>query len=127
MNPWCGASRGWPDGAPGMKCPSCAFENPDGFRFCGSCGGGLAAGAPAAPQPVAAPVAQHAALVMSDAGRIRPIADERRTVTILFADMKGFTALSETLDPEDMQEVMTAVFTRLAGVVKGFGGTIDKY
>ena len=102
-----------------MKCPSCAFENPDGFKFCGSCGGalGAAAVAPAPPKPVA----------VSDAGRTRPIADERRTVTILFADMKGFTALSETLDPEDVQEVMTGVFTRLASVVKGFGGTIDKY
>jgi len=108
-----------------VKCPACAFENPDGFRFCGGCGGGLAAAA-AAPVPVTPPpTAKPAAL--TDAGRTRPIADERRTVTIVFADMKGFTALSETLDPEDVQEVMTGVFTRLASVVKGFGGTIDKY
>ena len=87
-----------------MKCPACAFENPDGFRFCGGCGGGLAAAA-AAPVPVTPPpTAKPAAL--TDAGRTRPIADERRTVTIVFADMKGFTALSETLDPEDVQEVM---------------------
>ena len=102
-----------------MKCPACGIVSPEGFKFCGGCGGPLAAAAAG----TVAPAAPH----LAEGFRVRPVADERRTVTILFADMSGFTALSETLDPEDVQEIMTQVFGRLAVVVKDFGGTIDKY
>ncbi|HVO29159.1 MAG TPA: adenylate/guanylate cyclase domain-containing protein, partial [bacterium] len=112
-----------------MKCPSCAFENPPNFRFCGGCGGALGtATATPPPQttatrtpartPVNAPVPTAA-----EAHR----GDERRTVTILFCDIHGFTAMSEKLDPEVVQEIMDRAFERLTAVINGFGGTIDKY
>ncbi len=54
-------------------------------------------------------------------------ADERRQVTILFADLCGFTALSQTLDPEELRE-LTGRYTALVdGIVLGYGGTIDKH
>ena len=93
-----------------MNCPACGFENPAGFKFCGSCGGALAVSAPAAPSI-----------------RVRQPAEERRTVTILFADVAGFTAMSERLDPEDVQEIMSGVFQRVGAAIGGYGGTIDKY
>src|ERR1041384_3535042 len=89
-------------------CPSCGFDSPAGFKFCGSCGTPVAA-APAAP-PV----------------KMRQPAEERRTVTILFADVAGFTAMSEKLDPEDVQEIMNGVFERVSSIIGGYGGTIDK-
>lgn len=52
---------------------------------------------------------------------------ERRTVTILFADLTGFTAMSETMDPEDVVQVVNEYFTRMLNVVFKYGGAIDKF
>ena len=52
---------------------------------------------------------------------------ERKVVTILFADISGFTALSETLDPEQVTEMVNACFQSLTDAVTKYGGTIDKY
>jgi class 3 adenylate cyclase len=48
-------------------------------------------------------------------------------VTVLFADISGFTAMSEVLDPEDVHEIMNACFEELASVVHRYGGTVDKF
>ncbi|MDB6147902.1 MAG: adenylate/guanylate cyclase, partial [Spartobacteria bacterium] len=53
--------------------------------------------------------------------------EERKLVTILFVDVSGFTALSETLDPEEVRGLMNACFERLVPVVQKYGGTIDKF
>ena len=55
------------------------------------------------------------------------LAGERRQVTVLFADISGFTALAETMDPEDVRQVMNACFARLVPLVEAYGGTIDKF
>ncbi|KAF0240455.1 MAG: adenylate/guanylate [Planctomycetota bacterium] len=52
---------------------------------------------------------------------------ERRTVTVLFSDLSGFTALSERLDPEEVSDLVDALFTRLRAVVESRGGTVDKF
>jgi class 3 adenylate cyclase/predicted ATPase len=52
---------------------------------------------------------------------------ERRTVTILFADLTGFTAMSETMDPEDVVQVVNEYFTRMLSIVFKYGGAIDKF
>jgi class 3 adenylate cyclase len=55
------------------------------------------------------------------------LAGERRQVTVLFADISGFTALAETMDPEDVRQVMNACFAQLVPVVETYGGMIDKF
>ena len=52
---------------------------------------------------------------------------ERKIVTILFADVSGFTALSEKLDPEAVRDLITACFDRLVPCIQRYGGTIDKF
>ncbi|MDP9139057.1 MAG: AAA family ATPase, partial [Pseudomonadota bacterium] len=52
---------------------------------------------------------------------------ERRQVTVLFADMVGFTALSEQLDPEETHRILTRYFEAVDGIVIAFGGSIDKH
>ncbi len=52
---------------------------------------------------------------------------ERRTVTVLFSDMKGFTALSERSDPEEMDALMTRVFSRFESIIRKHGGYVEKY
>ncbi|MBI3097433.1 MAG: adenylate/guanylate cyclase domain-containing protein, partial [Planctomycetes bacterium] len=52
---------------------------------------------------------------------------ERRTVTILFSDLKGFTALSEGRDPEEVRELIDDLFTRLRVAIEAQGGVVDKF
>ncbi len=52
---------------------------------------------------------------------------ERRTVTVLFSDMKDFSSLSERLDPEEMDGVMNTIYGAFESVVQEHGGTVEKY
>jgi class 3 adenylate cyclase len=52
---------------------------------------------------------------------------ERRNVTVLFADMQGFTQLSEAMDPEEMDSLMTRIFGGFETIVSRYGGTVEKY
>ena len=52
---------------------------------------------------------------------------QRKQVTILFADVSGFTAMSETMDAEDVTEVMNDLWKRLDGAIVAHGGRIDKH
>ncbi len=95
-------------------CPACAFACAPDFAFCPKCGAGLAAtAAPAAPRPEAARA---------------PGADaDRRHVTVLFADVSGFTALSERLDPEDVRAFQGDLFQMLAATIERYGGFVEKF
>ncbi len=81
-----------------MECPTCLGPIPDGARFCPSCGG-----------PVA----------VATGG-------ERRVVTVLFADLVGFTGLAEHLDPEQVTRLVDSCFALLVADVTSFGGHVDK-
>jgi len=93
-----------------MTCPGCRFEAPPDFAFCPRCGQKLAA-ALAPPPPVPAPT---------------PEAD-RRQVTVLFADLSGFTALSERLDPEEVREFQNALFATMAEAIQAMDGFVEKF
>jgi len=54
-------------------------------------------------------------------------ADEARHATVMFADISGFTALSERLDPEEVTTIISACFERLESVVFAHGGIVDEY
>src|SRR3984893_5086023 len=55
------------------------------------------------------------------------LAGERRQVTILFADLCGFTAISQSLDPEEVRELVGRYTALVDGIVVGYGGTVDKH
>ncbi len=84
-----------------VTCSSCGEENPAKFRLCGYCGTPLAAAVPAQ--------------------------ETRKLVSILFCDLKGSTALGETLDPESLREVMARYFEVMSAAITRHGGTIEKY
>ena len=90
-----------------VKCPGCGEENPPKFRLCGYCG------TPLAPQSPAAPAL--------------PAHEVRKTVTIVFSDLKGSTELTERLDPEAMREVTDRYFNAMAAEITRHGGKIEKY
>jgi class 3 adenylate cyclase/tetratricopeptide (TPR) repeat protein len=83
-----------------VTCPSCGEENPAKFRLCGFCGTPLA---PVAPQEV------------------------RKTVTIVFSDLKGSTTMGEALDSESLREVMNRYFAEMRRVLEEHGGRVEKY
>src|ERR1051325_2226359 len=83
-----------------LVCAACGQENPDGFRFCGRC---------------AAPLtATHAR-------------EERKVVTVLFADLVGFTSRAEQLDPEDVRATLSPYYSRLRQEIERHGGTVEKF
>jgi adenylate cyclase len=50
-----------------------------------------------------------------------------RELTVMFCDMRGFTKMSEQMEPTQLQELLTGVFSRLTSLIRGNRGTIDKY
>jgi class 3 adenylate cyclase len=85
-----------------MKCPNCDQRNPDGARFCNACGTLLSAPAHRLPE-------------------------ERKVVTIVFADLVGFTARAERLDPEDVRAIQSPYFARVRSELDARGGTVEKF
>lgn len=55
------------------------------------------------------------------------VTGERKLVTVLFADLVGFTSMSEHMDPEDVREVLAVYFSRWAQAIEQYGGEIEKY
>jgi class 3 adenylate cyclase len=100
------------------RCPACGAAAPEHARFCISCGSALAADAdPNAPAGADPHAAEH-----SSAGL-----DERRTATVLFADLSGYTPVAEKLDPEALKRLLERILTRLGGEVDRHGGHVDKF
>ncbi len=104
------------------------MTNPPTVRFCGECGTPIAAaGATSAAGPTSAAalpaVARPAAPVPGGAA---PVA-ERRLVSVLFADLVGFTALAEGRDPETVRELLTRYFEMAQDVIGRYGGTVEKF
>ena len=89
-----------------ITCSTCGASNEPGTNFCGNCGTSLAkAQVPAAPTVTA----------------------ERRLVTVLFADLTGFTEFSEGRDAEDVRDFQTSYFDQSRRVIQLFGGIIEKF
>ncbi len=120
------------------QCSSCGFTNPPGMRFCGNCGARLAASsgllrAAALPDdsPVVSP--EHLGVLMGAnlLERFRQAgleaAGQRRNVTVLFADITGYTALSQRLDPEEVYEIIQQYSHLLASDVYKYEGMVDKF
>ncbi len=105
-------------------CPACGAANLPGERFCGECGaaldgssGGTTTGPGGPPSPAGTPV---------PTGTPAPIA-ERRLVSVLFADLVGFTPLAEARDPEATRELLDTYFEAARGVIGRYGGTVEKF
>ena len=122
-----------------MVCSSCGAENRPGRKFCTRCGTSLAQACPACGSPLeggesfcgecGAPISASAPPQAASEGRFQTSepAAERRLVSVLFADLVGFTALSERRDPEEVRELLTRYFDAARDVIVRYGGTVEKF
>jgi class 3 adenylate cyclase/tetratricopeptide (TPR) repeat protein len=85
-----------------LVCPECGRENPADARFCSGCGASFE--------------------VPSSRSR-----EERKVVSVLFADLVGFTSKAEQLDPEDVRATLSPYYARLRGELERHGGTVEKF
>jgi class 3 adenylate cyclase/tetratricopeptide (TPR) repeat protein len=134
-------------------CPTCSTQNPPGAKFCIECGTGLGTGgsgvvAPqpgptAQPPPAPGVAAQGASAAQPGAlfgGQLPGVAapawgppvagalpEERRKATVLFADLFGYTAVAERMDPEAVKSIIDRALRRLGQEVVRYGGSVDKY
>ena len=83
-------------------CTQCGQENPETNKFCGECG----------------------TLAVES---VRPVAEERKVVTALFCDLVGFTAVSESADPEDVNVMLDRYAVMARALIEGHGGVVQKF
>src|SRR5215204_7722445 len=82
-------------------CANCARESEGDFAFCPYCASPLAA--------------------------VAPVREQRKTVTVVFCDVTGSTALGESVDPEALRAVLARYFGRMKAIVESHGGTVEKF
>ncbi|MGH2870052.1 MAG: adenylate/guanylate cyclase domain-containing protein, partial [Solirubrobacteraceae bacterium] len=105
-------------GAPlAIRCGSCGASGATDQRFCGECGARLSDGAAAGGQATSATASSGA----------QPPSAERRHVSVLFADLVGFTSLSDQRDAEDVRELLSRYFDTARTVITRYGGTVEKF
>ncbi len=136
-----------------MKCPKCGSDNRDGIRFCEECGAKLELECPDCKtkiplgkkfcgecgcdltKPVKAPVINYAEpqsytpkfLANKILKTRSSIEGERKLVTVLFADVANYTAISERLDPEEVHQIMDGCFKILMDEIHRYEGTINQF
>ncbi len=86
-----------------LTCSNCGHDNPDEAKFCMECASSLVAAS------------------------VRPIAEERKVVTALFCDLVGFTASSESADPEDVDKMLAMYFEMARAQIESHGGVVEKF
>jgi len=100
-----------------LVCPNCRFENPPGFKFCGQCTTPLVPGAPV-------PHLSKSSISIRERDSAETLDGERKTVTALFADIKGSMELMEDLDPEEARAIVDPALRLMIEAVSRYEGYI---
>lgn len=112
-------------------CPNCGFENPRGFKFCGNCGTNLLTANLARLSNSEQLRRLRGLIPMPLVDKIlnasKQIEGERRTVTVLFSDVVGFTSMSEKLDPETVYTIIDESVAAFREEIYAYEGTLDKF
>ena len=136
---------------PEIACSACGAENPEGAKFCGSCGAALAAACPscshrnapgtrfctecgsplvtAALAPDFSSPASYTPPLLAEKIRAArsELEGERKQITVMFTDVAGFTRLSESLDPEETHAIMRRCFDVMLAEVHRYEGTVSQF
>jgi class 3 adenylate cyclase/tetratricopeptide (TPR) repeat protein len=117
-----------------VTCEACGSQNDAGRKFCGECGAALSLGCPSCGAANAASTKFCGECGTSLLGPVDAVlpqaaapAAERRLVSVLFADLVGFTSLSETRDSEEVRELLSRYFDTCRRLIELYGGTVEKF
>jgi len=135
-----------------MQCPQCQFENREEAKFCKKCGHKFEHLCPACGHPYQVDSlfcdecgcdigsAKETSSAISETESpsqppspekptedVAPLQGERKHVTVLFSDLTGYTAMSEKLDPEEVKEITSRIFSEISKIVDKYDGFIEKY
>src|SRR6266540_2323579 len=99
-----------------VACSSCGTPNAPGMKFCGECGSALSGSVTPSSTPIPRPTVTA----------VEP-ATERRLVSVLFADLVGFTTLSEARDSEEVRDLLSRYFDLCRTVIPRYGGVVEKF
>jgi class 3 adenylate cyclase/tetratricopeptide (TPR) repeat protein len=116
-----------------MKCPKCQFDNEKGSKYCNECGYQLSFVCPECGK-----INFNGSNFCSKCGRELERIDkqnrkahetesERKHVTVLFSDLSGYTAMSEKLDPEEVKEITSRIFSEVSQVISKYEGFVEKF
>ena len=98
-------------------CPNCGTPNPPAAKFCGECATALST----------APATRNPATSGAPAARPGGPISERRLVSVLFADLVGFTPFAEERDAEEVRDTLSRYFELASDVIGRYGGTVEKF
>ena len=120
-----------------MRCAACGTEHAESARFCGACGAPVSLSCPRCDAPISPDLrfCTSCGLTLAATDGPGPVEGdsvleavaERRRVSVLFVDLEEFTALAETLDPEEVRAVQSRYFETARSVIARFGGTVEKF
>ena len=118
-----------------MQCAQCAHANPPEAQFCAACGASLLPACPRCSAP--AEVSQRfctacgCSLAMPDGSAPAPLAapdmGERRQAVVMFSDLSGYTAMNESLDPEEVEVTLVRIKGEAVAVIERWGGTVNQF
>src|SRR5947209_1016513 len=116
-----------------VVCPNCGTVNPQAAKFCIECGMALQQKAKTEAAASSTTTTPATRPTFRNTESTEPLTDllsnpeERRVVTIMFADITGSTPLADRLDPEDMRAILTGYFNLMTEQIRRHGGTVEKY
>src|SRR5713101_8302849 len=106
------------------RCSSCNTVNPADANFCRKCGGALGAGVSASSRSPHAAVETPRAEITHQRQTAEDLEGERKTVTALFADIKGSTELMEDLDPEEARAIIDPALKLMIDAAHRYDGYV---
>jgi hypothetical protein len=117
-----------------IVCPNCSYDNVHGANFCSECGQSLRDLMTVSPgmtpqgeeNSIKKYIPKEYAEKLEIARRVQTMKGERRTVSILFCDVKGSTSMAEQLDPEEWAEIMNQAFEFLISPIYTYEGTLAR-
>jgi class 3 adenylate cyclase/tetratricopeptide (TPR) repeat protein len=116
-----------------MKCPKCQFDNKEEAKFCKKCGTKLELACPSCGHTYeedslfCEQCGQRLKEVEEAEKKISETEGERKHVTVLFSDLSGYTAMSEKLDPEELKEITSSIFSQISRVIDKYEGFVEKF
>jgi class 3 adenylate cyclase/tetratricopeptide (TPR) repeat protein len=111
-----------------LICPECGSSNSPSFKFCGECGQNVVTYPESTVIDPSVTQSEEEQFHIAEAVRARaPIEGERKHVTAMFSDLSGYTAMSETLDPEEVKEITSNIFDAISKIITKYEGFVEKF